>query len=81
MGGNAAKVSISLPLDLLSFVDEAARSQHTSRSGFIARLLREKAEERERELMIEGYQAMAEENRRLAEEHLPAAMEVWADGD
>jgi metal-responsive CopG/Arc/MetJ family transcriptional regulator len=81
MGENAAKVSISLPLDLLSFVDTAAKNLHISRSGFITRLLREKVEEQECELMIEGYRSMAKENRRLAEEHLPVAMEVWADGD
>ena len=35
----------------------------------------------EAETMIEGYQARSEENRRLAEEHLPVAREVWVDRD
>jgi len=79
--GNVVKVSISLPSELLSFLDRAAKVGRTSRSGLIARLLRDRAQQEEREQMIEGYRAMAEQNRRLAEEHLPAASEVWAKYD
>ncbi len=75
------KVSISVPADLLRFVDDAVRRGAGSRSEFIARILRERAEAEERRLMIEGYQEMAEENRRLAEEHLQAAAEVWPDAN
>lgn len=73
------KISISLPEELLVFVDTAAKEANISKSNYITKLLKEKATEQERKLMIEGYKVMAEENRKLAEENLTAAMEVCYD--
>ena len=76
MAEHAVRISVTLPPDLLDLLDRAAEAARTSRSAVVARLLRARMDEEERELMIEGYRAMADENRRLAEEHLPAAAEV-----
>jgi len=73
----SAKLTISLPRNLISFADMLAKEGNTSRSGAIAIVLQELAEERERAAMIEGYKAMAAENSRLAEESLPVALEEW----
>lgn len=77
MAQNAQKISISLPSELVSFLTTAAKASRLSRSRYLAQFLREKVREGERRLMIEGYQAMAEEDRRLAEERVTVAMEVW----
>jgi metal-responsive CopG/Arc/MetJ family transcriptional regulator len=77
MPGNTLKLSISLPADLVSVVDSEAEAQKTTRSGFIASLLRELAERREHDLMVEGYKVMAETNQQLAEQSLAPAGEVW----
>ncbi|MCK6684480.1 MAG: type II toxin-antitoxin system HicB family antitoxin [Thermoanaerobaculia bacterium] len=34
------KIGVSLPADLIAFADEEARRRRTSRSGFLARLLK-----------------------------------------
>ena len=78
MAQKKQKISISLPLELLVFVDSAAKRENLSRSSYLVRLLKEKAAEREHKLMVEGYKAMAEENRKLAEESLAAVMEAWS---
>jgi len=71
-----AKLTISLPRNLISFADMLAREKNTSRSGAIAIVLQESAEERERAAMIEGYKAMAEQHREFAAMTLPLANEV-----
>lgn len=77
MARNAQKISISLPSELASFLTTAAKAARLSRSRYLAQFLRERVREEEQRLMIEGYQAMADENRRLAEEKVSVAMEVW----
>ncbi|MEK7282054.1 MAG: ribbon-helix-helix domain-containing protein [Chloroflexota bacterium] len=71
-----AKVTISLPRDLLDFADRLAKEKSTTRSQLLAELLRNEEEARIQALMAEGYREMAEENRRLAEESLPLANET-----
>ena len=79
MAQSKQKIRISLPTELLMLTDAAAKKANLSRSDYIAKLLKEKAAEQEQKLMIEGYKTMAEENKKLAEESLAAAMEVWHD--
>lgn len=74
--GNVAKITISLPKDLLDFADQLARERSTSRSGVIAELLENEEESRIQALMAEGYREMGEENLRLAEEAFPLASET-----
>ncbi|MFQ5987424.1 MAG: hypothetical protein ACE5H6_01090 [Dehalococcoidia bacterium] len=70
------KLTISLPRDLVCFTDSLAKERNTSRSGMIASVLRDLAKERERAAMIEGYEAMAEQNREFAAMALLLANEV-----
>ena len=69
-GRRSAKITISLPEDVLQWADSLAREQESNRSAVIAKLLRKDEEERTKELMAEGYKAMGEENLREAEESL-----------
>ena len=71
-----AKVTISLPTSLLEFADVLARERSTTRSGVIAELLEQEEQARVEALMAQGYQEMAEENRREAEEALNLTGEV-----
>ena len=66
----AAKITISLPKELLDFADHLAIEQSTSRSGVFARLLEKEEEARVQSLMAKGYGEIGEENRREAEEAL-----------
>ncbi len=72
----SAKITISLPEDVLEWADSLARGQESNRSAVIAKLLKKDEEERTRELMAEGYKAMGEENLRDAEESLGLISEV-----
>lgn len=71
-----AKVTISLPKDLLALADRIACERSTTRSAVIAELLEKEEEARLQALMEEGYLEMAKENRRLAEESFPLASEM-----
>ncbi len=70
------KLTISLPRNLICFADILAKERNTGRSGAIASVLQELADERERAAMIEGYKAMSEQNREFATMTLPLAKEV-----
>lgn len=72
----AAKITISLPQNLLEWADCLAREQETNRSAVIANLLKKDEEERTRELMAEGYKEMGEENLKDAEESFGLASQV-----
>ena len=77
MTTRVAKLTISLPKSLISFADEVASEKNISRSKVVAECLREVADKRMIAEMEEGYKAMAEENRLLAEQSLPIAIETW----
>lgn len=78
-GHNAAKITISLPRNLVEYADKLAQERSTTRSGVIAELLSKEEQARIHALMEEGYREMAEENRCLAEEALPLISEsiLW----
>ena len=82
-----AKITISLPPELLALADRIAQERSLSRSGVIAALLAKEEETRIQTLMAEGYQAMAEESRSFAEEAFPLVSEAihrsteWNEGD
>jgi predicted transcriptional regulator len=73
------RMSITLPHDLANRIRSKAKAAKRPVSRIIAEELRKAEEEEIRQRMIEGYKAMAEENRKLAEEFLPLAAEVWPD--
>ena len=64
--GRTAKLTISLPEELISFADEIARAKKISRSRVFSSCLQELAERHRVAEMAEGYKAMAEEQRQLA---------------
>ena len=70
------KVTISLPPELLEVADRLAGEWSTTRSGVIAQLIDHEEVARIKALMMEGYKAMAEENRREAEEWLKITSDV-----
>ena len=61
-----ARLTISLPRDMISFADKVANERKISRSKVISLCLQEVAEQRRLAELEEGYKAMAEENRELA---------------
>ena len=71
-----AKLTISLPRDLLSLADEVAREQAISRSRVISLCLEELAERRRVARLEEGYTAMAQINRSFANDTMEIAHEV-----
>ena len=75
-GVGVQRFSVSFPSNLKRVVDELARERGTTRSGLLAGLVSDAERRRIGELMAEGYQAMAENNRRLANEALPSAADV-----
>ena len=66
MASRVAKLTISLPKDLIAFTDEIASERKVSRSKVVSSCLQELAEKRLREEMEEGYKAMNEEQREFA---------------
>jgi len=72
----AAKLTISIPQDLIVFADELAEEMKVSRSKVIAYCLQERAEKRFAERMEEGYKVMAEENRQFADVAMNLAHEI-----
>ena len=71
-----AKITISLPRDLLEYADRLARERATTRSRVIARLLEKEEQAHIPGLMEEGYRQLAEENRGEAEEALNLTSQV-----
>ena len=76
-----AKITISLPRDLLDYADRLATERATTRSGLIAGLLEKEEEARIQALMEQGYREMAEENRREAEEALNLTSDVMLSNE
>jgi metal-responsive CopG/Arc/MetJ family transcriptional regulator len=64
--GRTAKLTISLPEELVAFADEIARKRKTSRSKVISACLRQAAEGNRVAEMAEGYRAMAGEQNNFA---------------
>lgn len=64
--GRTAKLTISLPRELISFADEIAKEKKMSRSKVFSSCLRELAEKRRVAEMAEGYRAVAKEQKKFA---------------
>jgi hypothetical protein len=73
------KVTVSLPVESAEFVDEIAARAHRPRSQVLADMIEEKRREAFRRSLIEGYQAMGEEQRRFADEAREIAIADWVD--
>ena len=64
--GRTAKLTISLPEELISFADQLAKEKKVSRSKVFSSCLREMAEKHKIAEMAEGYVAIAQEQKQLA---------------
>ena len=64
--GRTAKLTISLPEELISFTDEVARKKNIRRSKVISACLQATAENIRVAEMAEGYQALAKEHKQFA---------------
>lgn len=64
--GRTAKLTVSLPEELILFADRIAREKKISRSKVLSSCLQELAERHKAEEMAEGYTVMAKEQRQLA---------------
>ena len=65
MTTRVAKLTISLPRDLIALTDEIAEERKVSRSKVVSACLQELATKRLRAEMKEGYEAMANEQRQF----------------
>ena len=64
--GRIAKLTISLPGELIAFADEIAKEKKISRSKVVSVCLQEYAEKHKDTEMAKGYKAMANEQMQLA---------------
>ncbi|MBI2934040.1 MAG: ribbon-helix-helix protein, CopG family [Chloroflexi bacterium] len=64
--GRTARITITLPRELVCVVDQIARERKMSRSKIIAACLRELAEKTRVGEMAEGYRVMAKELQEFA---------------
>lgn len=71
------QLSVTVSPELKAAAEEIAKENNTTTSGLVSRCLEEMARKRTIKLMEEGYREMAEENRLLAEQFLPIALETW----
>lgn len=74
--GKTAKMTVSLPRELISVADQVARERKTSRSKVISDCLKDLAEKKRTAEMIEGYRAMAKQQKELADLAFKTASEV-----
>ncbi len=63
---NTAKLTISLPQELILLADQVAKEKKISRSKVVASCLREMLEKNRVAEMTAGYKAMAREQKQLA---------------
>ena len=64
--GRTAKLTVSLPEELIVFADELAKEQKVSRSKVFSSCLKEMAEKYKVAEMTEGYKSMAKEQKQFA---------------
>lgn len=77
MATTMENITVSVPSRLVSVIKEIVKEEKTNRSKVISQCLEEFAQKRMEKLMEEGYREMAKENRLLAEQFLPIALETW----
>jgi len=64
---NTAKITISLPEELILLADQIAKEKKISRSSVVSSSLRDMAEKLRVAEMTEGYQAMGKEQKQFAQ--------------
>ena len=79
-----AKITISLPQELVALADSLAQEKNINRSQVISGCLRDIAEKRKNESLKEGYLAMSKEHKKSAEYFREAQAEIlptWKNED
>ncbi len=74
------RLTATVPQDIIESTDEIAAATKSSRSKIITDCLREMINARKRQLLIEGYKAMAKEHSdfaKLAENVARETLPVW----
>lgn len=69
-------ITVSIPRELIIFVDKVAREKRISRSNLVANCLKELADRQLQEQLEEGYAAMAKEHKRFADLAIGSVHEV-----
>jgi len=77
INGRKVQLSVTVNPELKALAEEIASENKTTPSGIVSQCLEELAQKRKTALMEEGYREMATENRLLAEQFLPIALETW----
>ena len=71
-----AKLTVSIPKDLITLADKVAKEKKISRSKVVAHCLAELAKKKTEDEMAEGYKALADEHLSFAKMAEHAACEV-----
>ena len=71
-----AKLTVSIPKDLITLADKVAKEKKISRSKVVAHCLQELAKKEKEDEMAEGYKALADEHLAFARMAEHAAREV-----
>ena len=71
-----AKLTVSVPRDLILLADKVAKEEKVSRSKVVTRCLQELAQKRRQIEMAKGYRALVGEQFRIAKITEPLAHEV-----
>ena len=74
-----AKLTVSVPRELIKLADQVARERKVSRSKVVSACLQELSEKQKAKTMAEGYKAMYEEQTQLAAIALKAESEIVPD--
>lgn len=78
--GRTAKLTVSLPRELISVADRVAKERKISRSKVISACLQELAEKQKAAEMAEGYLNMAKDQKRFADmasKIIPEVLPEW----
>ena len=78
-GMTREKVTVTLPGELVRYVERKAAKSKMSRSRIIAEAVAEKKAREEEELAAEGYRFYANEAQQFADSSLQAISEVFGD--
>jgi len=79
---HTARLTVSVPKNLISLADEIASEENIRRSKVVSRCLEELAHNRKEKLMIEYYQIMAKEHADFAKKSIKVIQNIassWRD--
>ena len=71
------KVTVSLEKSSLAMIDKIGKEEHTSRSYIVEAAIRLLEQKYLNEKLIQGYRAMASEDKAVAEHNTEAGFEAW----